>query len=58
MPCPSSTPLAASSSGPVPAAGSRLTYGGDGLAEGHEAKAVLEDTSAVEEREGDTHDLL
>lgn len=38
--------------------GSRLTYGGDGLAEGHEAKAVLEDTSAVEDREGDAHDLL
>lgn len=61
--CPSSSSLVASSSCPVPAAcpaqsGSQLTYGGDGLAEGHKAKAVLEDTSAMEERKGDAHDLL
>lgn len=39
-------------------AGSQLTHGGDGLAVGYKAKAVLEDTTAMEEREGDTHDLL
>lgn len=38
--------------------GSGLTDGGDGLAVGQETKAVLEDATAVEEREGDTHDLL
>lgn len=38
--------------------GTQLTHSGDGPAVGHEAKAVLEDTSAMEEGEGDTHDLV
>lgn len=38
--------------------GSQLTHGGDGLAVGYKTKAVLEDATAMEEREGDTHDLL
>lgn len=37
---------------------SRLTHGGDGLAVGQETEAVLEDAAAMEERKGDTHDLL
>ena len=62
-------PLAAHSPGPFPWSrplspppphqpGSQLTHGGDGLAVGYKTKAVLEDTTAMEEREGDTHDLL
>lgn len=39
-------------------AGSWLTHSGDGLAIGYETKAVLEDTTAMEEWEGDAHDLL
>lgn len=38
--------------------GSGLTDGGDGLAVGQETKAILEDAAAVEEGEGDAHDLL
>jgi hypothetical protein len=61
---PSPSPLAAHSPGLCPCSlpsqpGSCwLTDSGDGLAEGHETKAVLEDATAVEEWEGDAHDLL
>lgn len=43
---------------PSPQAGSQLTHGGDGLAVGYKTKAVLEDATAMKEREGDAHDLL
>ena len=38
---------------PLPAhCGSRLTHNGDGSVVGHKAKAVLEDSMAIEERDG------
>ena len=37
---------------------SRLTHGGDGPAVGHKTKAVLEDSTTIEEWDGDSYSLL
>ena len=42
----------------LPQPRSRLTHGGDGLEVGHKTKTVLEDSTAIEERDGKTYLLV
>lgn len=64
---PSPCPLAVQSPGFLPCSlpptslsqpRSRLTHGGDGSAVGHKTKTVLEDSTAIEKREGNTYLLV